>query len=110
MIEVLPCKNTMPDPIEEVAALEEPYSIANSKGKRIIKPNPKCVDSTIAYALSIVKETLDVEEPSKYVDAILTLDSTSWLIAMNDELKSLYRNKTWDLDKPPKGKKIVDCK
>ena len=56
-IEVVPRKNTVPDPIEEEAPSEESNSIANSRGKRTIKPNPKHIDSVIAYALSVAKET-----------------------------------------------------
>ena len=62
----------MPNPIEEEAPTEEPYSIANSRGKRIIKPNPKYAGSAIAYALSVAEKTLDVEEPSKYEVVIST--------------------------------------
>ena len=29
---------------------------------------------------------------------------------MNEEIKSLHQNRTWDLVKPPSGKKIVGCK
>ena len=29
---------------------------------------------------------------------------------MNEEIESLHRNRTWDLVKPPSGKKIVGCK
>ena len=60
--------------------------------------------------MSVAEETLDVEESFKYVDAILTPDSTPWLIAINEELESLHKNKTWDLIKPPKRKKIDGCK
>ena len=93
-IEVLPCKNMVPYPTEEEAPMDEPYSIANSRGKKITKSNPKYADSIIAYALSVAEETSNVEEPPKYVDAISTPDSASWLIAMNEELESLHKNTT----------------
>ena len=37
-------------------------------------------------------------------------NSAKWLIAMNEEIESLHQNRTWDLVKPPSGKKIVGCK
>ena len=109
-IEILPRKNTMPDPTKEEAPTQEPYSIANNKGKRTIKPNSKHANSAITYSLSVAEKTPDDEKPSRYVDTISTPDSTSWLIAMNEELESLQKNKTWELVKSPKGKKIVGCK
>ena len=33
-----------------------------------------------------------------------------WLKAIAEELDSLYKNQTWELVKPPLGKKIVGCK
>lgn len=29
---------------------------------------------------------------------------------MQEEMKALYKNKTWDLVKLPSGKKVVECK
>ena len=36
--------------------------------------------------------------------------SSKWLKAMEDEMKSLNANKVWDLKIIPKGAKIVGCK
>ena len=33
-----------------------------------------------------------------------------WQKAMDDEIESLYKNKTWVLVERPKDKKLVDCK
>ncbi len=49
-------------------------------------------------------------EPSTYLEAIQSADSEKWVVAMNEEMESLYKNGTWTLVTPPKGKKIVGCK
>jgi hypothetical protein len=36
--------------------------------------------------------------------------SSKWLDAMKDEIKSMSTNEVWDLEKIPKGAKIVGCK
>ena len=64
----------------------------------------------VAYALSVAEETSEVGEPTSYSDAVSCDNSAKWLIAMNEEIESLNRNRTWDLVKPPSGKKIVGCK
>ena len=64
----------------------------------------------VAYALSVAEETSEVGEPTSYSDAVSCDNSAKWLIAMNEEIESLHRNRTWDLVKPPSGKKIVGCK
>ena len=45
-----------------------------------------------------------------FTHAVSCDNSAKWLIAMNEEIESLHRNRTWDLVKPPLGKKIVGCK
>ncbi|KAG8486777.1 hypothetical protein CXB51_020123 [Gossypium anomalum] len=51
------------------------------------------------------------QEPSNYSEAISCEDSDSkWMFAMQEEMESLHKNKTWDLVKLPKGKKTVRCK
>ena len=33
-----------------------------------------------------------------------------WIVAMNEELESLYKNHTWELVKPLKEQKVIGCK
>ncbi|KAG8472501.1 hypothetical protein CXB51_035376 [Gossypium anomalum] len=49
-------------------------------------------------------------EPSNYSKAISCEDSEKWMFAMQKEMESLHKNRTWDLVKLPKGKKVVRCK
>ncbi|KAG8490261.1 hypothetical protein CXB51_016079 [Gossypium anomalum] len=85
---------------------------AGVKGtRREIKPPKKYAEADIvAYALNVA-EDIDVnQEPSNYSEAISCEDSEKWMFAMQEEMESLYKNKTWDLVKLPKGKKTIRCK
>ena len=50
------------------------------------------------------------DEPCTYRDAVDSKESKQWLIAMNEEIKSLQKNQTWELVQLPKGKRVVGCK
>ena len=50
------------------------------------------------------------QELSNYSEAVSCEDSEKWMFAMQEEMESLYKNRTWDLLKLPKGKKVVRCK
>ncbi|KAG8502824.1 hypothetical protein CXB51_000466 [Gossypium anomalum] len=50
------------------------------------------------------------QEPSNYSEAVSCEDSEKWMFAMQEEMKSLHKNRTWDLVKLPKGKKAIRCK
>ena len=49
-------------------------------------------------------------DPTSYDQAINSENSTLWLYAMEDELKSMNDNEVWDLVKFPKGIKTIGCK
>ncbi|KAH9666232.1 hypothetical protein KPL70_020569 [Citrus sinensis] len=60
----------------------------------------------VAYALPII----DDDVPSTYREAVSNLESIQWKKAMNEEMQSLYKNETWELDALPKEKKAIGCK
>ncbi|KAG8499189.1 hypothetical protein CXB51_005621 [Gossypium anomalum] len=62
------------------------------------------------YALNVAEDIDANQEPSNYSEAISCEDSEKWMFAMQEEMESLHKNKTWDLVKLPKGKKTVRCK
>ncbi|KAG8492966.1 hypothetical protein CXB51_010297 [Gossypium anomalum] len=93
-----------------VASLPQ-YSIAKNKTRREIKPPKKYAEADlVAYALNVDEDIDANQEPSNYSKAISCEDSEKWMFAMQEEMESLHKNKTWDLVKLPKGKKIVRCK
>lgn len=61
-----------------------------------------------------VSEQVELEtsnfEPIFYEEALCCKDSTKWLATMQEEMDSLYKNKTWDLVEKPSNYKLVDCK
>ena len=59
-------------------------------------------DDMAAYALSIFHD-----EPRDYKDAISSVDSSSWLVAMEEEIESLNKNHTWDLVPFPSGRRPI---
>ena len=52
----------------------------------------------------------DQGEPKTYQEVLKHENKTEWLKAMKEEMKSLHENHTYDLVKPPKGKKILKNK
>ena len=62
-------------------------------------------DEMTAYALSIF-----CDEPRDYRDAINSVDSSSWLVDMEEEIQSLHKNHTWNLVPLPTGKRAIRCK
>lgn len=64
----------------------------------------------ITFACVVVQETEEANDSLTYSEVVSCDDSTKWLIAIQEEVEFLHKNKTWDLVKPPKDKKIVGCK
>uniref|UniRef100_A0A2N9GXV9 Reverse transcriptase Ty1/copia-type domain-containing protein n=1 Tax=Fagus sylvatica TaxID=28930 RepID=A0A2N9GXV9_FAGSY len=50
------------------------------------------------------------KDPISFSQALENVDSTKWMNAMKDELKSMNQNEVWDLVELPEGYKKVGCK
>ena len=93
-----------------VASLPQ-YSIAKNRTRREIKPSNKYIETDlVAYALNVAEDIDTNQEPSNYSEAVSCEDSEKQMFAMQEEMESLHKNRTWDLVKLPKGKKAVRCK
>ncbi|KAG8474177.1 hypothetical protein CXB51_033819 [Gossypium anomalum] len=93
--------------IENRVASSPQDSIAKNRTRREIKPPKKYAEADlVAYALNVAEDIDANQEPSNYSEAISCEDSEKWMFAMQEEMESLHKNKTWDLVKLPKGKKI----
>lgn len=104
------------EPIDEQLNDEQDSPIATRQARREIKRpamysnSANFVDSnSIAIALS-VGENIDSDEPRSYKEAIKSKEAMEWLVAINEEMKSLVKNKTWDLVPLPKDVKPIECK
>ncbi|KAG8480092.1 hypothetical protein CXB51_025341 [Gossypium anomalum] len=87
------------------------YSIAKNRARREIIPPKKYAEADlVAYALNVAEDIDANREPSNYSEAFSCKDSEKWMFAMQEKIESLHKNRTWDLVKLPKGKKVVRCK
>ncbi|KAG8476956.1 hypothetical protein CXB51_030500 [Gossypium anomalum] len=76
------------------------YSIAKNRTRREIKPLKKYAEAVlVTYALNVAEDIDTNQEPSNYSEAISCEDSKKWMFAMQEEMESLHKNKTWDLVK-----------
>ncbi|GJY33134.1 retrotransposon protein, putative, ty1-copia subclass [Tanacetum coccineum] len=62
-----------------------------------------------AYAFAAAEEE-DTHEPLTYQEAVACEDSSKWKVAMEEEMDSLMKNKTWELVDHPARQKLVSCK
>ena len=60
----------------------------------------------MAFALPIVEEAIMLT----YKVAEISSESKMWKDAMEEEMRSLHKNDTWELTELPKGKKAISCK
>ncbi|KAG8474542.1 hypothetical protein CXB51_031315 [Gossypium anomalum] len=97
--------------IKNRVASSTQYSIAKNRTRREIKPPKKYVEANlIAYVLNVAEDIDANRELSNYSEAISCEDSEKWMFAMQEEMESLHKNRTWDFVKLPKGKKVVRYK
>ena len=71
---------------------------------------PRHANSLFASALSAAEETSEAGERSNFSEVMSDIDSTSRVLAMNKEIKSFQKSKTWTLVMSRKGKKVFCCK
>ncbi|KAG8503208.1 hypothetical protein CXB51_001211 [Gossypium anomalum] len=74
--------------------------------KREIKPPKKYAKADLdAYTLNVAEDIDANQEPSNYSEAVSCEDSEKWTFAMQEEIESLHKNRTWVLVKLSKDKK-----
>ena len=60
----------------------------------------------VTYALPVTEE----EIPTTYEEAVIHADCVEWEKAMGEVMKSLHKNKTWELVQLPHGKRVIGFK
>jgi len=92
--------------------VEDDYSIARDSPRREIRRPGHYVDSEglVAYAFTVAEEIPKSVDPSTYTEAISYPSSPNWILAMQEEMKSLHKNQTWDLCELPKGQRALTAK
>ncbi|KAH9714714.1 Integrase catalytic domain-containing protein [Citrus sinensis] len=63
-------------------------------------------DMVIAYTLPVIDDDI----PNTFGEALRSNESDQWKLAMEEEMKSLHQNQTWELVKLPKGKRAIGNK
>ncbi|KAK9215025.1 hypothetical protein WN944_007028 [Citrus x changshan-huyou] len=81
--------------------------IATRRPRREIKkPGWLTKDMVVAYALPVIDDDI----PNTFGEALRSSESDQWKLAMEEEMKSLHQNQTWELVKLPKGKRVIGNK
>ncbi|CAL9029397.1 unnamed protein product, partial [Prunus brigantina] len=60
----------------------------------------------MAYALLVI----EIDIPTSFTEATRSGEAKHWHEAMDDEMLSLMKNKTWEVVELPKGRKAIGCK
>jgi hypothetical protein len=66
-------------------------------------------DDYVTYMCENVNDIGRVEDPTSYKQAIKSMNSSKWQVAMEDELISLGSNDIWDFIEISAGAKRVGC-
>ncbi|KAM1671634.1 hypothetical protein ACFXTN_036619 [Malus domestica] len=97
------------DDDEEESLTQEPPQqqdyIATRRSRREIRKPAQFTD-IVAYALPVIEDDI----PSAYKEAVMSSECELWKKSMDEEMKSLHKNETWNLVQLPKGKKAIGCK
>ncbi|GKB73427.1 retrotransposon protein, putative, ty1-copia subclass, partial [Tanacetum coccineum] len=67
-------------------------------------------ESNMTAYVFVAAEEEDTHEPLTYQEAVACEDSSKWKAAMEEEMYSLRKNKTWELVDHPAGQKLVSWK
>ncbi|GJR34941.1 retrotransposon protein, putative, ty1-copia subclass [Tanacetum coccineum] len=67
-------------------------------------------ESNMVSYTFVATEEEDTHEPLTYQESVACEDSSKWKVAINEEMDSLRKNKTWELVDHPAGQKLESCK
>ena len=70
----------------------------------------KYQDYDMMYYALCVAEQIEYHESSTYKEAVRSPEKDRWLRTMQEEIDSLYKNKTWVLVLRPLDQKTIGCK
>ncbi|GKD63233.1 retrotransposon protein, putative, ty1-copia subclass, partial [Tanacetum coccineum] len=95
----------------ELHGLSSHYQLVQDREPRIrtIPLRFRDESNMTAYAFAAAEEE-DTHEPLTYQEAVACEDSSKWKAAMEEEMDSLRKNKTWEFIDHIAGKKLVSCK
>ncbi|KAH9697780.1 Integrase catalytic domain-containing protein [Citrus sinensis] len=86
------------------------YQLARDRARKETKPPSRyAYVGMVAYALNSV-EDITIEEPASYREAVKSSDPRNWIKAMEEEIDSLIKKKTWTLVTNLGNESLVSCK
>ena len=59
---------------------------------------------------SFICDSLDLDEPASYEEALASLASQEWIVATRDEMDSMAKNQVWELVNLSPGHKTIGNK
>nr|GEW35977.1 retrotransposon protein, putative, Ty1-copia subclass [Tanacetum cinerariifolium] len=103
-------ENTGDQETDQTTDLTDYQLVRDRESRTATKPLRFRDESNIAaYAFAATEEE-DTHEPLTYQEAVACEDISKWKAAMEEEMDSLRKNKTWELVDHPAGQKLVSCK
>ncbi|KAH9781781.1 hypothetical protein KPL71_008610 [Citrus sinensis] len=97
------------DDLRNLVAKLQDYQLARDRARRETKPLSRyAYVGMIAYALNSAEE-IAIEEPANYREAVKGSDNSNRIKAMEEEMDSLNKNKTWTLVQNPGNRRLVSC-
>ena len=97
--------------IEKSTSTEKASTSANDRLRRSTRQKNPVVwfgyNEYMTHHYAYMTRVAEVREPESYADA--TKDS-NWRAAMEEEMRALAENETWDLVDAPKGLKSIGCR
>ena len=85
------------------------YQLAKDRQRRVIRPLKYDYEDIVVFALTTTSGSLN-QELESYQQAMSCDDKEKWQKAMENEIGSLYKKKTWVLVERPKDMKFFYCK
>jgi hypothetical protein len=102
------------DPTGTTDAPEEPQQpqVQEEPGVEAPRRSSRVKKSAIPDDYEVYEcEEIHIEgDPTSFEEAMSRPNASKWLEAMEDEIKSMSTNRTWDLEEIPKGAKTIGCK
>ncbi|KAH9779520.1 Integrase catalytic domain-containing protein [Citrus sinensis] len=90
---------------ESAESEEDIYQLARDRKRKTIRPPKRyAMADLIAYVLTVAQE-LNNDEHRTYQEAITGKNKLEWKRAMDEEMTSLIKNKTWELIEKPAMRK-----
>ena len=86
------------------------YQLTRDRKRRQIKLTKRFGYADLTALTLAAAHNIADEEPKTFKEAVQSSNKREWLAAMDDEIASLYKNKTWELVVKPANRRVIGCK